>query len=89
MVSQKMSYIKWCLLKLTLQAPFLNVHKTFDRKADQASVFMAMTFEQRSSSLVLHQMMSDHNSLDLAPQRQMVSAENNTLGPVPQCSNDV
>ncbi|GJR39464.1 hypothetical protein Tco_1215148, partial [Tanacetum coccineum] len=40
--------------------------------ADQASVFMAM--------------MSDHNSSDLAPQRQMVSAENNTSGPVPQCS---
>ncbi|GJR01769.1 hypothetical protein Tco_0524753 [Tanacetum coccineum] len=39
--------------------------------ADQASVFMAM--------------MSDHNSSDLAPQRQMVSAENNTSGPVPQC----
>ncbi|GJZ16730.1 hypothetical protein Tco_0552853 [Tanacetum coccineum] len=31
MVSQKMSYIKWCLLKITLQAPFLNVQKTFDR----------------------------------------------------------
>ncbi|GJY66492.1 retrovirus-related pol polyprotein from transposon TNT 1-94 [Tanacetum coccineum] len=41
--------------------------------ADQASVFMAMTFEQRSSSLVLHQMMSDHNSSDLAPQRQEIS----------------
>ncbi|GKD51504.1 hypothetical protein Tco_1280480 [Tanacetum coccineum] len=46
---------QWCLLKITLQAPFLNV-----------------------------QMMSDHNSSDLAPQRQMVSAENNTSGPVPQ-----
>ncbi|GKG15469.1 hypothetical protein Tco_0357792, partial [Tanacetum coccineum] len=22
---------KWCLLKITLQAPFLNVQKTFDR----------------------------------------------------------
>ncbi|GKG18046.1 hypothetical protein Tco_0372344 [Tanacetum coccineum] len=44
MVSQKMSYIKWCLLKITLQAPFLIVQ---------------MTFEQRSSSLVL-QMTSDH-----------------------------
>ncbi|GJQ91765.1 retrovirus-related pol polyprotein from transposon TNT 1-94 [Tanacetum coccineum] len=53
--------------------------------ADQASVFMAMTFEHSSSSLG-HQclMMSDHNSSDLAPQRQMVSAENNTSGPVPQ-----
>ncbi|GKF62376.1 retrovirus-related pol polyprotein from transposon TNT 1-94, partial [Tanacetum coccineum] len=27
------------------------------------------------------QMISDHNSSDLAPQRQMVSAENNTSGP--------
>ncbi|GJR70310.1 hypothetical protein Tco_0016375 [Tanacetum coccineum] len=33
--------------------------------ADQASVFMAMTFEQRSSSLVLHQMTSDHNRSEL------------------------
>ncbi|GJS56842.1 hypothetical protein Tco_0651626 [Tanacetum coccineum] len=41
---------KWCLLKITLQAPFLNVH---------------MTFEQRSSSLVLHQMTSDHNRSEL------------------------
>ncbi|GKD18027.1 hypothetical protein Tco_1207185 [Tanacetum coccineum] len=73
MVSQKMSYIKRRLIA-----------------ADQASVFMAMTFEHSSSSLG-HQclMMSDHNSSDLAPQRQMVSAENNTSGPVPQCSNDV
>ncbi|GKC33211.1 retrovirus-related pol polyprotein from transposon TNT 1-94 [Tanacetum coccineum] len=27
MVSQKMSYIRWCLLKITLQAPFLNVQR--------------------------------------------------------------
>ncbi|GKD13746.1 hypothetical protein Tco_1198153, partial [Tanacetum coccineum] len=39
---------KWCLLKITLQAPFLNVQ---------------MTFEQRSSSLFLHQMTSDHNRI--------------------------
>ncbi|GKG11720.1 hypothetical protein Tco_0345957 [Tanacetum coccineum] len=45
-----------------------------------------MTFEQRSSSLDHQcQMMSNHNSSDLAPQRQMASAENNTSGPVPQC----
>ncbi|GJR94629.1 hypothetical protein Tco_0266803 [Tanacetum coccineum] len=31
MVLQKMSYIRWRLLEITLQAPFLNVHKTFDR----------------------------------------------------------
>ncbi|GJY88749.1 hypothetical protein Tco_0503377 [Tanacetum coccineum] len=52
--------------------------------ADQASVFMAMMFEQRSSSLVLHQMMSDHNSSDLAPQRQDMSVENVSSGLVPQ-----
>ncbi|GKG05497.1 hypothetical protein Tco_0325583 [Tanacetum coccineum] len=33
--------------------------------ADQASVFMEMTFEQRSSSLILHQMTSDHNRSEL------------------------
>ncbi|GKE83578.1 hypothetical protein Tco_1557320, partial [Tanacetum coccineum] len=36
--------------------------------ADQASVFMEMTFEQRSSSLVLHQMTSDHNRSELGIQ---------------------
>ncbi|GKF46349.1 hypothetical protein Tco_0136151 [Tanacetum coccineum] len=36
--------------------------------ADQASVFMAMMFEQRSSSLVLHQMTSDHNRSELGIQ---------------------
>ncbi|GJU65818.1 hypothetical protein Tco_1247653 [Tanacetum coccineum] len=43
-----------------------------------------MTFEQRSSSVVLHQMMSDHNSSDLAPQRQEMSVENVSSGLVPQ-----
>ncbi|GKG44246.1 hypothetical protein Tco_0485684, partial [Tanacetum coccineum] len=40
----------------------------------------------RNFDLMIIAMMSDHNSSDLAPQRQMVSAENNTSGPVPQCS---
>ncbi|GJR13683.1 hypothetical protein Tco_0796335 [Tanacetum coccineum] len=44
---------QWRLLKITLQAPFLNVQ---------------MTFEQRSSSLVLHQMTSDHNRSELGIQ---------------------
>ncbi|GJS60055.1 hypothetical protein Tco_0654839 [Tanacetum coccineum] len=39
----------------------------------------------RNFDLMINMMMSDHNSSDLAPQRQMVSAENNTSGPVPQC----
>ncbi|GKG27102.1 hypothetical protein Tco_0402805 [Tanacetum coccineum] len=33
----------------------------------------------------IKEMMFDHNSSDLAPQRQEASAENNTSGPVPQC----
>ncbi|GJX09710.1 reverse transcriptase domain-containing protein [Tanacetum coccineum] len=52
-----------------------NENKKADALTDQASVFMAMMFE--------------HNSSSLGRQRQMASAENNTLGPVPQCSNDV
>ncbi|GKB37267.1 hypothetical protein Tco_0882209 [Tanacetum coccineum] len=63
MVSQKMSYIKWCLLKITLQALFLNVQMT--------SVHISSDRTRSSSNgLVLH---------------QMVFAEKNTLGPVPQC----
>ncbi|GJZ49238.1 hypothetical protein Tco_0603428 [Tanacetum coccineum] len=46
---------RWRLLKITLQAPFLN-----------------------------DQMMSDHNSSDLAPQRQEMSVENVTSGLIPQ-----
>ncbi|GKG39099.1 hypothetical protein Tco_0463244, partial [Tanacetum coccineum] len=52
--------------------------------ADQASVFMAMTSVHISSGLVLHQMMSDYNSSDLAPQRQEMSVENVSSGLVPQ-----
>ncbi|GJZ49941.1 hypothetical protein Tco_0604131 [Tanacetum coccineum] len=47
--------VKWRLLKITLQAPFLN-----------------------------DKMMSDHNSSDLAPQRQEMSVENVSSGLVPQ-----
>ncbi|GJY80962.1 gag-pol polyprotein [Tanacetum coccineum] len=53
--------------------------------ADQASVFMAMTFVHISSGLVLHQMMSDHNSSDLAPQRQEMSVENVSSGLTDSC----
>ncbi|GKG53549.1 hypothetical protein Tco_0554949, partial [Tanacetum coccineum] len=60
---------KWCLLKITLQAPFLNVQ---------------MTFEHNSSSLGHQcQMMSDHHSSNLAPQRQETSVANDTSGLVP------
>ncbi|GKG27946.1 hypothetical protein Tco_0406273, partial [Tanacetum coccineum] len=51
-------------------APFLNAQRRLIT-ADQASIF--------------REMMSDHNSSDLAPpQRQEMSVENVTLGLVPQ-----
>ncbi|GKF96275.1 hypothetical protein Tco_0289010, partial [Tanacetum coccineum] len=43
-----------------------------------------MTSVHNSSGLVLHQMMSDHNSSDLAAQRQEMSIENVSSGLVPQ-----
>ncbi|GKC26324.1 zf-CCHC domain-containing protein [Tanacetum coccineum] len=48
----------------------LYLHKVKECESDQASVFMAM--------------MSDHNSSDLAPQRQEMSVENVSSGLVPQ-----
>ncbi|GJX09908.1 hypothetical protein Tco_0199767, partial [Tanacetum coccineum] len=45
--------VKWCLLKITLQAPFLN-----DK----------MMSVHISSGLVLHQMTSDHNRSELGIQ---------------------
>ncbi|GJY02016.1 hypothetical protein Tco_0360168 [Tanacetum coccineum] len=45
---------KWCLLKLTLQAPFLNVHKTFDRSRSSLGLHgndvCSHQFRPRSSS---------------------------------------
>ncbi|GKC83948.1 hypothetical protein Tco_1139665 [Tanacetum coccineum] len=74
----------------------LNADALYNAKQENLRVWLLkmliskMTFEHSSSSLGHQcQMMSDHNSSDLAPQRQMASAENNTSGPVPQCSNDV
>ncbi|GKG39277.1 hypothetical protein Tco_0463422, partial [Tanacetum coccineum] len=52
--------------------------------ADQASIFMEMTSVHISSGLVLHQMMSDHHSSDLAPQRQEMFVENVSSGLIPQ-----
>ncbi|GJR12812.1 hypothetical protein Tco_0795464 [Tanacetum coccineum] len=52
------------------KSTFGNNKKTFEQRADQASVFM--------------EMMSDHNSSDLAPQRQEMSVENVSSGLVPQ-----
>ncbi|GJV93092.1 hypothetical protein Tco_1540905 [Tanacetum coccineum] len=58
---------QWCLLKITLQAPFLNVQRCLIA-ADQASVFMAMTSFHINSGLVLHQMTSDHKRSKLGIQ---------------------
>ncbi|GJV11938.1 hypothetical protein Tco_1353479 [Tanacetum coccineum] len=59
---------KWCLLKITLQAPFLNVQKTFDRSRSSLGHQCQMTSVHISSGLVLHQMTSDHNRSELGIQ---------------------
>ncbi|GKB06460.1 hypothetical protein Tco_0834693 [Tanacetum coccineum] len=78
MVSQKMSYIKWRLLKITLQAPFLKVQKTsvhissglvlhqmISSSLGHQCLMMSVHI---SSGLVLHQMTSDHNRSELGIQ---------------------
>ncbi|GJU83538.1 hypothetical protein Tco_1285903 [Tanacetum coccineum] len=59
--------VKWCLLKITLQAPFLNVKRRLNTTV-QASVFMEMSSVHISSGLVLYQMTSDHNRSELGIQ---------------------
>ncbi|GKC77253.1 hypothetical protein Tco_1128027, partial [Tanacetum coccineum] len=50
-------------------------------KAVQASVFMSKMFEQRSSSLVLHQMTSDHNRSELGIQEHSNEQSSSKLVP--------
>ncbi|GJV77974.1 hypothetical protein Tco_1509558 [Tanacetum coccineum] len=49
--------------------------------ADQASVFIAMTIEQRSSTLVLHQMTSDHNRSELGIHDHSIEPSSSKLVP--------
>ncbi|GKF92844.1 hypothetical protein Tco_0279563, partial [Tanacetum coccineum] len=57
---------KWRLLKITLQAPFLNVR---------------MTSVHISSGLVLHQMTSDHNRSELGIQDHINEQSSSKLVP--------
>ncbi|GKA28432.1 hypothetical protein Tco_0714600 [Tanacetum coccineum] len=72
--NEKQENLRVWLLKLLISKkpvpewPRSSMFKRCLIAADQASVFMAMTFEQRSSSLVLHQMTSDHNRSELGIQ---------------------
>ncbi|GKB74879.1 alpha/beta hydrolases superfamily protein, partial [Tanacetum coccineum] len=59
-----------------------NADITNQRETEQALDVSAGTL--LSTGLVLHQMMSDHNSSDLAPQRQEMSVKNDSSGLVPQ-----
>ncbi|GJW92240.1 hypothetical protein Tco_0169793 [Tanacetum coccineum] len=47
------------------QAPFLNVKMTFEHSSSSLGHHCEMTIEQRSSTLVLHQMTSVHNRSEL------------------------
>ncbi|GKC91525.1 hypothetical protein Tco_1152174 [Tanacetum coccineum] len=57
--------VKWCLLKITLQAPFLNVQMTFEHNSSSLGHQCLKTSVYISSGLVLHQMTSDHNRSEL------------------------
>ncbi|GKF18604.1 hypothetical protein Tco_0063522 [Tanacetum coccineum] len=58
-------FIKWRLLKIKLQAPFLNVQMMSDHNSSDLAPQRQMTYVHISSGLVLHQMTSDHNRSEL------------------------
>ncbi|GJX91795.1 hypothetical protein Tco_0345121 [Tanacetum coccineum] len=68
-------------LMINMMTPRFSMFKRRLIVADQASVFMAMTFEQRSSSLVLHQMTSDHNRSELGIQDHINEQSSSKLVP--------
>ncbi|GKC77285.1 hypothetical protein Tco_1128059 [Tanacetum coccineum] len=88
MVSQKMSYIKWCLLNITLQAPFLNVQMTFEHSSSSLGHQCLMVSAENNTlgpaPFLNVQMTFEHSSSSLNHQCLMVSAEYNTSGPIPQ-----
>ncbi|GKF53734.1 hypothetical protein Tco_0160644, partial [Tanacetum coccineum] len=62
-------FIKWRLLKITLQAPFLNVQITSVHISSGLVLHQMASAENNSSGLVLQcQMTSDHNSSELGIQ---------------------
>ncbi|GJU17212.1 hypothetical protein Tco_1145178 [Tanacetum coccineum] len=73
---------KWCSVKITLQAPFLNVQKTFDRSRSSLGLH-GDDVVHISSGLVLHQMTSDHNRSELRIQDH--SNEQSSLKLVLKC----
>ncbi|GJV77632.1 retrovirus-related pol polyprotein from transposon TNT 1-94 [Tanacetum coccineum] len=67
----------------------LNADALYNEKQENLRVWLLKLLISKKpvpecSSLVLHQMMSDHNSSDLAPQRQEMYVENVSSGLVPQ-----
>ncbi|GKF80225.1 hypothetical protein Tco_0238827, partial [Tanacetum coccineum] len=68
------SMFKWCLLKITLQAPFLNVQMMFEHSSSSLGRQCQMASAENNTSgpvpqcLVLHQMTSDHNRSELGIQ---------------------
>ncbi|GJS82065.1 hypothetical protein Tco_0748606 [Tanacetum coccineum] len=56
--------VKWCLLKITLQAPFLNVQKTFDRSRSSLGHQCLMTSDHNRSELGIQDHNNEHNAED-------------------------
>ncbi|GJX59421.1 hypothetical protein Tco_0290811 [Tanacetum coccineum] len=73
--------VKWCLLKITLQAPFLNVQKTFDRSRSSLVFMSMMSVSHQFSPSFLHQMTSDHNRSELGIQDHINEQSSSKLVP--------
>ncbi|GKG32113.1 hypothetical protein Tco_0427063, partial [Tanacetum coccineum] len=58
--------VKWRLLKITLQAPFLNVQKTFDRSRSSLGLH-PMTFDHNRSELGIQDHSNEQSSSKLVP----------------------
>ncbi|GKD54761.1 retrovirus-related pol polyprotein from transposon TNT 1-94 [Tanacetum coccineum] len=75
------------MVQMTISLTNMNVNKilmSVQGFKEFSTNEQAMTSVHISLGLVLYQMMSDHNSSDLAPQRQETSVANDTSGLIPQ-----
>ncbi|GJZ69214.1 hypothetical protein Tco_0632764 [Tanacetum coccineum] len=74
--------VRWRLLKITLQAPFLNVQMTFEHNSSSLGLHGNDVCSHQLGGLFFHQMTSDHNRSELGIQDH--SNEQSSLKLVPK-----
>ncbi|GKB36574.1 hypothetical protein Tco_0881516 [Tanacetum coccineum] len=72
--------IKWCLLKITLQAPFLNVKKTFDRSRSSLGL-QAMSSQNCKTTTMNSQVQSWFQKLFLSQDSYITTRVGITIPP--------